>query len=92
MAMPSHPLKVSLSDLTDIARQVLNGPRREVIAVLPASGDSAYAEIVVDEVSTTESGDRRRMIGVSRSQTVDGVRDDIARKWRTPGVSRFMHD
>jgi hypothetical protein len=91
--MPSHPQKVSLSDLTDIARQVLNGPRREVIAVLPASGDSAYAEIVVDEMSTEENADQRRMIGVSRTQTVDRVRDDIARKWRARGVlSHFTHD
>jgi len=91
--MPSHPQKVSLSDLTDIARQVLNGPRREVIAVLPAEGDSAYAEIVVDDVSAERSADRRRMIGVSRTQTVDRVRDDIAEKWLARGVpSRFMHD
>ena len=81
--MTSHPRKVSLSDLSDIARQVLNGPRREVIAVLPAEGDSAYAEIVVDEVSAEQSGDRRRMIGVSRSQTVDQARDEIVKKWRT---------
>ena len=89
--MASHPQKVSLSDLTDIARQVLNGPRREVIAVLPSEGDSAYAEIVVDEVTTEKSAEQRRMIGISRSQTIDQARDEIARKWRAPGVasSRF---
>jgi len=89
--MPSHPEKVSLVDLNHIARQVLNGPRREVIAVLPSEGDSAYAEIVVDEVSNEKSTDRRRMIGVSRSQTIDQARDEITRKWGARGIvsSRF---
>jgi hypothetical protein len=82
VAMAPQSDKVSLTSLTQIAREVLDDSGHQVIAVVPAEGDSAYAEVVVNTASTPGG---RLVIGVSRNQSEAGVRDDLARELHGDG-------
>jgi len=76
--MSKQPSKMSLQDVTDIARQVVRGEDHLVIGAVPAEGGSEYAELVVALNVESGASPQRLTIGVHRADSVDGVREQIA--------------
>jgi hypothetical protein len=70
--------KVSLQDVTDIARDVVRGEDHLVIGAVPAEGGSEYAELVVALNVDSASPPQRMTIGVHRADSVEGIREQIA--------------
>jgi hypothetical protein len=70
--------KLSLQDVTDIAREVVRGEDHLVIGAVPAEGGSEYAELVVALNVESGSSPQRLTIGVHRADSIEGIREQIA--------------
>jgi hypothetical protein len=72
--------KLSLHDLTAIARDIVARYRHEVVGTVPAEGDSEYAEVVVALKADPGSSINRLTIGVHRTESPECIREHIERR------------
>jgi hypothetical protein len=78
--------KLSLQEVTAIARELVREDDHEVIGAIPAEGDSEYAELVLALNPDHGSTIQRLTIGVHRAQSADCVREQIASGLRLQAV------
>ena len=73
--------RLSLQDVTAIARDVVREAEHEVIGAVPGAGESDYAELFV-ALNTPAGFPQRVSIGVHRGESPEFVREEIAQGLR----------